>query len=182
MFRSVQRKARGLAASVVVLCAAMVAASPAALANNPQVSGVFNDWPAYSFEESSGKVCYMASQPRRAEGNYTARGDIFTLITHRPGENSRDVVSYVAGYTYQANSEVQIQIGNRTFTLFTQADRAWAYDDETDRALSSAIQRGSNMVVRGTSARGTQTTDTYSLSGSTAAYRAISEACNVPVN
>ena len=159
-----------------------VAAASTVQANNPQVIGQFNDWTAYSFEESSGKVCYMASQPRRAKGNYSTRGDIFTLITHRPGENSREVISYVAGYTYQANSEVQVQIGNRTFTLFTQADRAWAYDDATDRAMSEAIQRGTNMVVRGTSSRGTQTTDTYSLSGSTAAYRAISEACNVPVN
>ena len=33
------------------------------------------------------------------------------------------------------------------------------------------------MVVRGVSSRGTQTTDTYSLSGFTAAYRAINTAC-----
>jgi hypothetical protein len=33
------------------------------------------------------------------------------------------------------------------------------------------------MVIKGTSSRGTLTTDTYSLAGFTAAYNAIEQAC-----
>ncbi len=39
------------------------------------------------------------------------------------------------------------------------------------------MKAGSNLVVKASSSRGTDTTDTYSLSGFTAAYNAISKAC-----
>jgi len=37
--------------------------------------------------------------------------------------------------------------------------------------------RGAEMVIAGESSRGTQTTDTYSLLGFTAAHEAMNEAC-----
>ena len=40
-----------------------------------------------------------------------------------------------------------------------------------------AMKRGTEMVVRGISSRGTRTTDTYSLSGVTAAMNEIDKAC-----
>jgi hypothetical protein len=41
------------------------------------------------------------------------------------------------------------------------------------------MRNGSAMVIKGTSNRGTTTTDTYSLSGTSQAYEAINKACNV---
>ena len=41
------------------------------------------------------------------------------------------------------------------------------------------MKRGRKMVVKGKSSRGTATTDTYSLTGFSAAYKAIGEACGV---
>lgn len=135
-------------------------------------------WTAYEFMRDGRKVCYMASQPTKDEGNYTRRGDIFALITHGPGQ-AKDVFSYVAGYPYQPNSDVTIKVDSETFKLFTQGEMAWTPDDETDRRLSVAVQRGARMVVQGRSSRGTLTTDTFSLRGSGAAYKAISRACGV---
>ena len=43
----------------------------------------------------------------------------------------------------------------------------------------AAMKGGKAMVVKGTSSRGTLTTDTYSLAGFTAAYAAIGKACKV---
>ena len=62
-------------------------------------------------------------------------------------------------------------------------DSAWASTSEGDQKLIKAMKAGSTMVVVGYSSRDTKTTDTYSLSGFTAAYNAISKACSVkPVN
>jgi hypothetical protein len=41
------------------------------------------------------------------------------------------------------------------------------------------MRRGSTMTVTGMSSKGTQTTDTFSLSGFSKAYEAIGKACNV---
>lgn len=119
----------------------------------------------------------MASQPGNAEGDYTKRGDPFALITHRPADNTRNVFSYIAGYPYKAGSETVLKIDDQEFTLFTQDEIAWAPDADTDNKIAEAIQKGSSMVVTGTSSRGTLTTDTYSLKGSSSAYAKISEEC-----
>ncbi len=150
-----------------------------AQASEPKLLGTFGSWSAYVFMENANKVCYMVAKPSKHQGNYKSRGDIFALITHRPAEGSRNVFSYSAGYSYKTNSEASVNVGGRNFSLFTQDDMAWAPDAAQDNAITEAIKTGSSMVVKGTSSRGTATTDTFSLSGSTKAYDAISAECGV---
>ena len=160
-----------------LLSAVVLSLSAPAFAAAPELLGRFKDWSAYRLNEAGGKVCYMVSKPIKAEGNYTKRGDIFALITHRPKDRSKDVFSYMTGYTYKSGSDVSVTIDGRKTLLFTQDDTAWTPDAETDRKLAQNIQSGSKMIVKGTSSRGTLTTDTFSLSGSGAAYKKISGAC-----
>ena len=148
-----------------------------ALAGQPRLMATHGDWEVYVFYEGNNKVCYMASQPKLKQGNYTKRGEPFALITHRPAENTRNVFSYITGYTYKAGSEAVVSIDGTDFALFTQDETAWAPDADTDRKLSRAIQEGAKMVVKGTSSRGTATTDTFSLSGSSKAYDRMSDEC-----
>lgn len=163
------------AALSLSLCVAFAAT---ALAQGTERLGDFQDWSAFRFEESGKPVCYMASQPQRAEGNYSKRGDVYVIITHRPGEGTFDEVSVVAGYSYKKDSTAEMKIGDVKKTLFTQDDAAWAADKETDDALVSAMIRGHTMVVKGTSSRGTLTTDSYSLLGFTKAHQTIDKACS----
>lgn len=148
-------------------------------ATKPRLLGTFGDWRAYTFMENGNKVCYMASEPKTAVGDYTSRGDVFALITHRPAEKTKDVFSYITGYPYKSGSEVTIQASGTTFKLFTQDETAWAADSAADRALVNAIKSGSNMIVKGVSKRGTATTDTFSLNGSGKAYNTISQECGL---
>ena len=146
-------------------------------AGEQRLMSAYDAWEAYVFDENGSKVCYMASQPGNAEGNYTKRGDSFALITHRPADNTRNVFSYIAGYPYKAGSEVVLKIDEQEFKLFTQDETAWAPDSETDNKIVDALKNGKTMVVNGTSTRGTKTKDTYSLKGSTKAYEKITEEC-----
>tara|TARA_Y100000034_G_C6898907_1_gene415086 strand:- start:1130 stop:1747 length:618 start_codon:yes stop_codon:yes gene_type:complete len=145
----------------------------------PQLISTHGPWSAYKFKENGQWVCYMVSQPQTDEGNYTSRGEIYALITHRPAENTKHVFSYMAGYPYKKDSRVTVDIDGNTYQLFTHQETAWAPDSNTDYKLKNAITAGSRMIVKGTSSRGTATTDTYSLSGTTDAYTAISKACGV---
>jgi hypothetical protein len=148
-------------------------------AQEPKLLGTFGDWATYKINEAGNDVCYMVSKPKKAQGNYTKRGDIFALVTHRPGKDKKNVFSYMTGYTYKPESDVRLTIDGREFILFTENDMAWAPDDMMDNRLAKAIQDGSTMVVKGTSSRGTLTTDTFSLKGSTKAHEKISSACNI---
>jgi hypothetical protein len=174
----IMRKASFIAAAF----AALVAFAPfAANANNPTLIEKFGDWEAYTYNagDKAGMICYMGSIPTKAVGNYTSRGNIYVMVTHRPSASNNNEVSFVAGYTYRNDSEVDVKIGSRSYKLFTNEDSAWARDSKTDEDLVKAMRRGSTMTVKGTSTRGTLTTDTYSLKGFTAAYNAISERCGV---
>ena len=61
--------------------------------------------------------------------------------------------------------------------LFTRGEHAWTKSEDADQALITAMKRGADMTVRGTSVRNTFSLDTYSLLGFTAAYDAMIEAC-----
>lgn len=148
-------------------------------AEDPKLLSEHGVWSAYTFKENGKKVCYMVSKPQKAEGDYTKRGDIFALISHRPAEGSRNVFSYITGYSFKQGSGATVDIDDKEYVLFTQGDTAWAPDAVGDNRLALAIRNGSKMVVNGTSSRGTETTDTFSLKGSSAAYNAITRACGL---
>jgi hypothetical protein len=151
--------------------------SLAAAAQTPEFLGTHRDWNVYAFTDDSQKICYMASEPKKQEGDYTRRGNPAVLVTRRPGPKVVDEVSVQPGYTYQDGSEVQVGVGSRRFALFTRGEHAWTKSEEADRALIDAMKRGSEMTVRGTSTRGTYSLDTYSLLGFSAAYQAMTDAC-----
>jgi invasion protein IalB len=148
-----------------------------AAAGPPKVLATANDWSAFAEGDEGAKVCYAASAPTKKEGQYTNRGDVAVLVTHNMGDKTRNVVSVVAGYEYKAGEDVLLEVEGKKFNLFVHEDRAYAPDSATDSAIVGAMKRGSKLVVVGASSRGTRTTDTYSLSGFTKAYEAISKAC-----
>ncbi len=170
---------RPILAYALGLLVALAVCAPAQAEEQASPIGTYRNWNGYSYSDAGKKICFMATKPTRTLPAGATRGDIYAMITHRPAENSTGVVSIVTGYTYKSNSDVQVTIGNQRFSLFTDGDTAWARDDATDRALVAAIKAGSSMTVVGTSARGTKTTDTYSLAGSSAAYQAISQQCGL---
>ncbi|MBM3951204.1 MAG: hypothetical protein FJ311_07105 [Rhodospirillales bacterium] len=152
------------------------AAAPANGANpNGGHLGTFGDWEAYRDPREG--FCYAGSKPTKSEGRYTQRGDVFVLVTHRPKEKSFNVVSFEAGYAFKEGAEATATIGAQTFALFGHGEQAWTKDGNGDAQLVKVMRAGSTMVVKGTSSRGTPTTDTYSLTGVSAALDAIDKAC-----
>jgi hypothetical protein len=156
--------------------AALLAGSPA-LAQEPKPLGEFQDWAAYTYDSESGKVCYAVSQPTDWEPKNVNRGPIFFLITHRPSERVRNEVNTIIGYPFKEDSTATVTVGDAKFELFTSGDGAWADTAERDRAIVEAMKGGSTMRLDGTSWRGTNTTDRYSLMGVTDAVNKIDEEC-----
>lgn len=138
------------------------------------------DWQAIKELENGKPVCVMSAEPSKTEGKYTQRDTVLVFISHRVHEKRIGEVGIQIGYTFAAKSEAIATIdGKSEFKLFTQGGHAWAYDTDADKALIAAMKAGTQMVVKGTSSRGTETTDTFSLSGFTATLNAINTACGV---
>lgn len=163
-------------AAIVVFLAAtisVIAAEPKALLKNPGV------WGAFILKEGKGRACYLAGQPKESRPTGVNRGPIWLLVTHRPYKKIKGEISVSVGYPLKANSSVQIQIRHEKFKLYTFEETAWVQDAATEAKLVTAMRKGRKMLVKGTSKRGTNTTDTYSLNGFTRAHMAINRACKV---
>ena len=155
-------------------------ALPCWAAKDPNLEnlGTFGDWTAYTYMDEMGRLCYMASQPTKSSGKYSKRDDVFLMITHRPAEKAFDVVNTVAGYTYKKGSKPTLAIDKKkAISLVSHEDTAWAKDEKTDVLLVTQMKAGSTAILKGTSKRGTLTTDTFSLKGFSKAYQKISEVC-----
>ena len=178
------RRRRLSAAPVPVLRAAALAAAVLSAAlpawGRDDSLGRFRDWFAATFVEDGARSCYIVSQPAQSEGDYTRRGPAYVQVTRRAGSGAPDVVSIEAGYPHAPGGEVTARIDDERFSLFTEGETAWLPDSAGDRALVAAMTRGARMIVEGTSARGTATTDAYSLLGFSAARKAMDEACGPP--
>ena len=57
--------------------------------------GTVDAWTAYVYSEKSGKVCYLAGEPKKSEPAGGKRKPPLAMITHRPGEKVANVVSFV---------------------------------------------------------------------------------------
>ena len=137
--------------------------------------GVHKSWIAQTYAENDAKVCMIWSQPETTEGNYTQRGDVYVFVTHRQG--SRGKIRFEAGYDFKSETTVTVAIDDNAFQLVTDGSTAWFLNGAEDQAMVRAMRAGRTMVVNGVSSRGTETKDTYSLYGFTAAYKSISSAC-----
>jgi len=158
---------------------AALAFAHGAAAQTPQSIGSFKDWDAYSYGEKGAKVCYVAATPLDSDPKNVRRGEIFFLVAHRPKDKVSDEVNLHMGYPLKPGTAVRVEICGRRFELDIKDENAWTKSPADDAKLVAAMIRGNEMIVRGTSRRGTRTVDRYSLLGFTAAHKAIDRACGV---
>ena len=143
------------------------------------VLGVERDWTALRSDNGDKRTCFISSEPKSSKGDYKKdnRGDVRVYVTHGPAQNITNEVSVKAGYNYKQQSIVKFNVDGKNFNMFTYEGGAWAETPELEAKIVSAMKAGNKLLVSGTSSRGTDTEDTYSLFGFTAALKLIDKAC-----
>ena len=143
----------------------------------------FKKWCAGEYKGSESKSCIMISTPitEKGEPPYKSRGQVVATVYHMPSEDSMGVIYITTGYTYQKGSIVTVKIDKNKDYEFNilEGDSAFSDDEGIDKQLIVEMKKGNNMKVVGFSARGTKTTDIYSLVGFSSAYTYISNLCNL---
>ncbi|MFD1746072.1 invasion associated locus B family protein [Rhizobium helianthi] len=161
------KKTCALAISIALLSTAAMAAQPSRVQQ-------FDAWGVYSYGSGSGKSCYILSVPVQQMPAGVNHGDNFFLVAPQAGKSNM-MPQTIMGYGLKAGSNITVSIGNDTFTMVPKENAAWVRDPAREPALVAAMRGGSEMLVKATSARGTNTSYTYSLKGVTAALNAVSK-------
>lgn len=161
------------------------AAVAAALATGAQaqestnVVATMTDWSV--FTEDSPKECWGVSKPKETVNSrdgqpvQVRRGDILLFVTFRPGKPGE--ISFSGGYPFASGSTVKVDVDGNSFDLFTDGEWAWPGAAEDDAALLAALKKGATAVISAKSGKGTQTKDTFSLRGFTAAMTEAEKRC-----
>ena len=61
--------------------------------------------------------------------------------------------------------------------MYTQGDGLWIKNAAEEAAMVEALKRGADVTVKGVSAKGTETTDVFSLKGLAQALDRVSQDC-----
>ncbi|WP_108485248.1 invasion associated locus B family protein [Oceaniglobus ichthyenteri] len=169
------------ARSGVAAALAMMATGAFAQAESTNRVAVETAWAV--FVEDDPKECWSVSSPKQTVNSkdgrvvQVRRGDILMFVSFRPGSGARGEVSFTGGYPFAPGSTVNLDIGGTAFELFVDGEWAWPASDEEDAKIVAALKRGAEAVMTGRSARGTQTEDTFSLFGFTAAMDEAAKRC-----
>jgi len=174
-------------ALIATLAAALLAATlaPAAAADSPALLGTFKSWSAYTTGKGEAKICYALAQPKSSEPKNIKRDPVFFLISDWPARKTKDETEVVPGYSYKNDDKVTVQVGSDKYAFFAKNDdqggdgNAWIQDLSSESRLVDAMRHGAEVIVTGTSSRGTLTRDTYSLAGISAALDKIHAACGL---
>ena len=151
-------------------------AQPAA---TPQLLATYGDWGAYTGNSDGRKVCFALAKPASAETSppNRPRDPAYLFVSTRPAENVRNEVSVILGYPFKPNQDATVEIGNEKYAMYTQNDGAWIKNAAEEARMIEAMRKGADLVVKGVSARGTQSSDRYSLKGLAQALDKVGQEC-----
>jgi hypothetical protein len=161
-------------------------AAPAKPATPPNVGGVkptllgqYGEWGAYTASPTGKKVCFTIAKPTSSQTNPPdrPRNPTYMFISSRPTEKVSNEVSIIIGYPFKPGTEASAAVGSTTYALYTQQDGAWIKNAAEEAQMVDAMRAGQSAVVKGVSAKGTQSTDTFSLKGLAQALDRVGQEC-----
>jgi hypothetical protein len=157
------------------------AAPPAAVAGGaePTLIGQFGTWGAYSATPNGKKVCFALAKPSASKTNppNRPRDPAYAFVSTRPAEKVNNEVSVMIGYALKPGSESTVEVGGAAFAMYTQGDGLWIKNAAEEERMVEAMRKSADLVVKGVSAKGTETTDTFSLKGLAQALDKIAQDC-----
>ncbi|MCC0037395.1 MAG: hypothetical protein H6893_00190 [Brucellaceae bacterium] len=159
-----------------IACLGILAASVApVLAQQAVKRGQHNAWGTYSYESGGSQVCYVLTVPTQKEPSSLDHGDIFFFVSQKPGQNVSYEPQFIAAYTLKEGSKVTVDIGGKSYSMFTKGKSAWLENAAEEPQLVAAMRGGSDMKVSATSGRGNPTSYVFSLRGISAALDSINQ-------
>jgi hypothetical protein len=173
-------KPKPAAASPAAAKPATAPATPPAVGGvKPTLLGQYADWGAYTASPAGKKTCFAIAKPASSVTNppNKPRNPIYMFISTRPAEKVTNEVSLIIGYPFKPGTEASVEVGSTAYALYTQQDGAWIKNATEEAQMVDAMRQGQTAALKGTSAKGTQSTDTFSLKGLSQALDRTAQDC-----
>jgi invasion protein IalB len=158
--------------------AAKPEAAPAVGAE-PTLIGQFGPWGAYTATPNGKKVCFALAKPSSSKTNppNRPRDPAYAFVSTRPAEKVVNEVSVMIGYALKPGSESTLEVGGAAYAMYTQGDGLWIKNAAEEERMVDAMRKAADATVKGVSAKGTETTDVFSLKGLAQALDRLAQDC-----
>lgn len=158
---------------------APAAAATAAGGAEPTLIGQFGTWGAYTAAPNGRKVCFALAKPSSSKTNppNRPRDPAYAFVSTRPAERVVNEVSIMIGYALKPGSESSLEVGGSAYAMYTQGDGLWIKNAAEEEQMVAAMRKSAEATVKGTSAKGTETTDVFSLKGLSQALDKLAQDC-----
>src|SRR5882757_7747376 len=145
----------------------------------PTLIGQFGTWAAYTATPNGKKVCFALAKPASSKTNppNRPRDPAYAFVSTRPAEKVTNEVSVMIGYTLKPGSESTMEVGGASYSMYTQGDGLWIKNAAEEERMVDAMRKAADVTVKGVSAKGTETTDTFSLKGLSQALDRLAQDC-----
>jgi hypothetical protein len=145
----------------------------------PTLVGQFGTWGAYTATPNGKKVCFALAKPSSSKTNppNRPRDPAYAFVSTRPAEKVSNEVSIMIGYTLKPGSESTLEVGGASYSMYTQGDGLWIKNAAEEERMVDAMRKSADVTVKGVSAKGTETTDTFSLKGLAQALDRLAQDC-----
>jgi hypothetical protein len=155
------------------------AATAAAGGAEPTLIGQFGTWGAYTATPNGRKVCFALAKPSSSKTNppNRPRDPAYAFVSTRPAEKVVNEVSIMIGYALKPGSESSLEVGGSAYAMYTQGDGLWIKNAAEEEQMVSAMRKSAEVTVKGISAKGTETTDVFSLKGLSQALDRLAQDC-----
>ena len=155
------------------------AAAAAAGGVEPTLIGQFGTWGAYTATPNGKKVCFALAKPSSSKTNppNRPRDPAYAFVSTRPAEKVTNEVSIMIGYALKPGSESSLEVGGASYAMYTQGDGLWIKNAAEEERMVDAMRKAADVTVKGISAKGTETTDTFSLKGLAQALDKLAQDC-----
>jgi len=133
----------------------------------PTLIGQYGTWGAYTAAPNGKKVCFALAKPSSSKTNppNRPRDPAYAFVSTRPSERVVNEVSIMIGYTLKPGSESTLEVGGASYAMYTQGDGLWIKNAAEEERMVDAMRKAADATVKGVSAKGTETTDVFSLKG-----------------
>jgi hypothetical protein len=155
------------------------AATAAAGGAEPNLIGQFGTWGAYTAMPNGRKVCFALAKPSSSKTNppNRPRDPAYAFVSTRPAEKVVNEVSIMIGYALKPGSESSLEVGGAAYAMYTQGDGLWIKNAAEEERMVDAMRKSADATVKGVSAKGTETIDTFSLKGLSQALDRLAQDC-----
>ena len=140
--------------------------------------GKFKDWESFILSQEGNNVCFAQSIPVVRAPKKLKREPSRLFISFRPGENIKNEVSVTNGYEFKLKAPVTAKSGKKSYDLFSKGKFAWVVDSDDEKKLIRTMKKASRLMIIGSTQKGDQTTDHYSMMGFTKAYNTAKKSCS----